>query len=135
MNYLGSISVHVLTKSIWRNNGRKHTSQEQQSYLYLLFVTIPTTKHHKIRFDQDQDKINHITHKSISVTWYPCFMLRYYFLSILLKEPLKICLSSLMLIGIQTKHGLYSVSNKNIIVQCLLICSCSMNISSHIRFW
>lgn len=68
MNYLGSINVHVLTKSIWRNNGRKHTSQEQQSYLYLLFVTIPTTKHHKIRSDQDQDKINHITHTSISVT-------------------------------------------------------------------
>lgn len=62
-------------------------------------------------------------------------MLRYYFLSILLKEPLKICLSSLMLTGIQTKHGLYSVSNKNIIVQCLLISSCSMNISSHIHFW
>lgn len=123
MNYLGSINVHELTKSIRRNNRRKHTSQEQQSYLYLLFVTIPTTKHHKIRFDQDQDKKkSYHTYINLrdSASCYDII------LSILLKEPLKICLSSLIFIGIQTKHRLYSVSDKNIIVQCLLICSCSI---------
>lgn len=132
MNYLGSINVHVLTKSIRRNNGRKHTSQEQQSYLYLFFVTIPTTKHHKIRFDQDQDKINHITHTSISVTRLHATIL---FFKYLTKRTFKNLFIFIDIHRDSNKKRIIECVSQNIIVQCLLICSCSMNIFSHIRFW